>query len=157
MKISNELYGENNARAIETLMDDKVSQGVLLQRMGMDLLHNDSVLISPSLEQMMLIFSVPSFNKTDEEVVFVAQTATKYLKVRNILPLASEQSGYDFAARTLISCGFFLKALERRYERHAAPSPDFYRERAKKEFERIDREDVAENFDKWTAYMNEFC
>jgi hypothetical protein len=113
MKISRDLYSENEARAINSLIEDESSKSAVLQQMGKTLLNNDSILISPSLEQMILIFSVPSFDKTDDEVVFVSQITLKYLPKSDILPLSIEHKGYDFAARTLISCGFFRMHLSK--------------------------------------------
>lgn len=155
MEITRELYGENTSNAIERLMEDKDNIPMIIKQISRKFYENENIIISSSTDQMMLLFSVPYFSKTEDEVICVASSVKRCLNYQSPLPLLSEHSGYDFASRTLVSYGFFKKALDKRWKSHGAPRPEFYRDIARKEFDKIGRDDVAENFDNWVSFMNE--
>ena len=153
--LARELYGEEDSKNVARITDGEGDLNVLLKTMGKSVLNSEKILLSPSLEQLTCIFSVPDFEKTDEEVLFVVGAVKRYLRVNDILPRANEHSGYDLAARTLLSFGLFYSGLVSRWKNRGTPRPEFYRGKAINALNYLGRKDVANNFDRWTGFMQD--
>ena len=140
------LFQKKQANAIRKLWDDKSSRPLLRQEIGKQLIATDTVIDKVPLAQLMLIMSLSSFSDSPEECSTVAAIVYLGIKRNDILPMVSEHRGKELAFRCLISLGFFKTALIRRWKRHAAPSPGFYRDVGIKSFGQIGMDYVSSHF-----------
>lgn len=151
------LFPQDQADAIRTLWEDKSSQLLLEQEIGKRLISYDGIIEELPLAQLMLITSLSTFADSPDECYNVASIIYWGINKEDILPRVAEcLSNREIAYKCLVSLGFFREALIARWERHAAPSPNFYRKVGINSFNRIGMEDVGSHFYQWESFMGEF-
>lgn len=69
--------------------------------------------------------------------------------------MISEHQGKSLAYRCLISLGLFKAAMERRCDRHGAPSPYFYRTIGIVSFNNIGMLEISSHFLGWEMFLSE--
>jgi hypothetical protein len=152
----NKLFDESQTNAIQKLWDDKDSRFLVQKEIGKKLLDNKEIIDELPLTQVMFIVSLSNFADSETECYSVAEIIYWGLHRIDIMPRITEHNGKDLAYRCLISLGFFKKGLIKRWERHAAPSPSFYRQVGIQSFENIGMRDIGNHFYQWENFMGEF-
>lgn len=94
------------------------------------------------------------FILSEEEPLFIGAMIFYCLKKNDIFPSLIEHTGKDFSSRTLVSLSLFGAAMERKHKKFGAPSPDYYKNVAIMYLKSDGLADIANNFDKWTGYIN---
>jgi len=107
------------------------------------------------MNQIVFMTSLSTFADSEDECFDVAHIIYWGIRRVDILPLISEQSEEELANRCLISLGMFKRVLIRKHERHAAPSPEFYRRVGIKSFHQIGKENISNHFYKWELFLSE--
>ena len=69
--------------------------------------------------------------------------------------LQERAHGLELANRCLVSLSLFYDAMEKRWQRHGSPAPDFYRKAGKRAFAAEEKRAIADHFEKWEAYCGE--
>ena len=153
-----ELY---TAKECETIRDfykkDESIRSALKEAIGAKIvIEKDKFLTSKPLDVICLICLTSKFAASDDECHRIAITIYQYLdKPNNLLPYVSEDEGLSFANKTLISLSFCAKALEARWKKHGAPSPDYYRKTSKSVFAQHGQKDIAAHHEQWEGFIGE--
>jgi hypothetical protein len=135
------------------IWDDLVSNNEALKKLAQELQKSQDIAILNAEQQITLLFSQADFCHSFDERVYVARVFKKRIEDLDILPLVTEHQGLQLASKCLVSLSLFEGYMWHRTNRHGAPSPDFYRQVGKSQFERFGRADVARDFDDWTVYI----
>ena len=151
-----QLFPKDQADAIRKLWADKTSRFLLQQEIGKQVLSQDEFLDQLPLTQLMFLTSLSPFSNSEEECFMVASIICWGIRKNDILPMVTEHCGKELAYRCLISLGFFKNVLVRRWERHGAPSPSFYRNVGVKSFDQIGLNNISNHFCQWENFMGEF-
>ena len=106
-------------------------------------------------DQIFVILSKAPFEIDEEECVFVASVFFHLMRASDVLPMAMEHHGLELANRCLVSLSLFYDAMEKRWQRHGSPAPDFYRKAGKRAFAAEEKRAIADHFEKWEAYCGE--
>ena len=150
------LFVESQAKAIQKLWEDKDSRFLIQKEIGKKLLDNDKMVDEFPLTQVMFIVSLSNFADSESECYNVAEIIYWGMHRIDIMPMVTKHKGKDLAYRCLITLGFFKQGLIKRWERHAAPSPSFYRQVGIQSFENIGMNDIGNHFYQWENFMSEF-
>ena len=151
-----QVFSQSQADAIRSLWEDKNVRLLLQKEIGKQLLLDTKLIDETPLTQLMFLTSLSSFSSSDQECYYVASIIWWGLNEEDILPRVAEHRGKDLAYRCLISLGFFKNALISKWERHAAPSPSFYRDVGMRSFDQIGMPNVSHHFRQWEHFMGEF-
>ena len=155
-EIWKKLVAPNETNAVSSLMQDNGNSKLLmLKSLGQRFLLSEEILIVDSLGQLMLLIANAPFLESDEECLQITNIIQWGIKETNLLPLITEHKKKDLAYRCLLSLGLFKKALEKRTNRHGAPSPNFYRFIGINEFKNLGFIEISEHFQKWECYLSE--
>jgi hypothetical protein len=153
-----ELYTSKECETIRDFYNkDESVRGILREAIGTKIiLDKDKFLTCRPLDVICLICLTSKFASSDDECHRVAVTLYQFLdKPKNFLPYITEDSGLIFANKVLISLSFCAKALEQRWKRRGAPSPDYYRKASKLTFKRHGQEDIAAHHEQWEGFIGE--
>lgn len=150
------LFPEAEANAIRKLWEDKNSRLLIQQEIGKTLISQENIIEELPLTQIMFITSLSPFASSEKECYNVASIIYWGISKDNILPyITDQQETKELAYKCFISLGMFKQALVRRWERHGAPSPRFYREVGIKSFRLIGMHDIGDHFMQWESFMSE--
>lgn len=150
------IFPESNAKAVKKLWEDQECRPLIQKEISKKLLENDGIIEELPLSQIALLTSLSTFANSEDECFDVAHVVYWGVNRVDVLPLISEFKGEkEMAYRCLISLSFFKKIIIKKHERHAAPSPDFYRGVGVKSFHNIGKEDVSNHFYKWELFLAE--
>lgn len=152
-----ELYDpEDRERVKDFYKNDKSLHAALRQAIGEQItLKSNKFLISNPIDMVCLICLTAKFASSENECHRVAITVCRMLNEPNPLPYVHKDDALTLASKTLISLSFFYKALEHRFLRHGAPSPQFYRETSKSIYKRNKQPDIAAHHEKWEGFLGE--
>lgn len=158
MSLIDELYDSKSSNSIKTLYSQDISsRDMLLQSFGQKIIEKQEVfLTSKPLDVLSLICMTAKFASSKEECQQVAVILHKRLKDENPLPYIMDDSGLILAEKTLISLSFHMKAMEKRWKYHGAPSPNFYRKSSILIFKKYNLDYISENHEKWENFLSEF-
>jgi len=156
MALVDELYDGEDAERIKAMhQDGESSRYVLMQAIGSKIIESEKILVSSSLDIIMMICAGANFADSDEECAKVAMIVQRNIRNDNPLPYLMDGQTLQFAERTLIALTFFTPAIQHRHTRNGAPPPEFYRDVSKAIFTKYDHEDVAVNHERWEAFLSE--
>lgn len=150
------LFSESQANAIRTLWEDTSSRKLIQKEIGKQLLNNDQIINQLPLTQLMFVSSLSPFANSDKECYSVAEIIYWGINRIDIMPRISEHNGKELAYRCLLSLGFLKQSLTKKWERHGAPSPSYYRQAGIQSFHNIGMEDISGHFIKWENFLGEF-
>jgi hypothetical protein len=153
-----ELYDSKECETIRDLYkNDESTRNILREAIGNKIiLENKTILTSKPLDVLCLVCLTSKFASSEDECHRVAITVYQHLdKVNDFLPYLTDQEGLAFASKTLIALSFAYKAMERRWQRHGAPKPDYYRKASKLTFLRHGQKDIAAHHEKWEGFLGE--
>lgn len=149
------LFPKSKADAIRSLWLDVECRPLIQKEIAKELL-NDHTVIELPLTQIMFISSLSTFADSEKECYDVAEIIYWGITKTDVFPLISEHKGKELAYRCLISLSLFKEALNKKYERHGAPSPDFYRKVGISSFEQIEMKEISHHFRQWEGFIGEF-
>lgn len=156
MALIDELYNSQEAEFIRTMYQgDEESHPLIMQAVGSKIIENTQILVSSSIDIVMLVCMNASFAHSPEECNKVAMILHRNLRNEQPLPYLMDDQSMKFAEKTLIALTFFRPAMELRHARQGAPLPDFYRQASKAIFDKYQHEDVADNHERWEAFLLE--
>ena len=151
---------KDQSNAAEILLADENSLNQVELEIAKSLLNEEGIIVENPLSQLrVIVCSMSQFaSSRDEcnEVTDIIIWAMKSDGVDKVVPMITEHNGYELAKRCLISLSFFEKHMCRRWQRYAAPSPDFYRKIGISSFEASGYPDISSHFDKWSLFIKEF-
>lgn len=156
MALIDELYNSQEAEFIKAIYQgDDESHPSLMKTLGSKIIDSSQILVSSSIDIVMLVCMNASFAHSTEECNKVAMILHRNIRNDNPLPYLMEDQGMKFAEKTLIALTFFRPAMELRHSRRGAPLPSFYRDASKAIFDKYKHEDVADNHERWEAFLLE--
>ena len=153
-----ELYGEKDCGTIKELfLEDLSSRISLREAIGNKIiLEKEKILTTNPLDIIYLICLTSKFASSEDECHRVAITVYQFLnKPKEPLPSLIDDDGLELASKTLISLSFRIKAMEKRWKYHGAPSPSFYRQISKTIFKTHEQEDIAAHHEQWEGFLGE--
>jgi len=153
-----QLYNERECETIKKLfLEDTSSRLSLREAIGNRIITDkEKILTSNPLDTLCLICLTAKFAVSEDECHRVAITVYQFLdKPMDVIPSLVDDSGLEFASKTLIALSFRVKALERRWKYHGAPKPDFYRQISKKIFTTYGQQDIAAHHEQWEGFLGE--
>jgi len=153
-----ELYGKEDCETIKQLFLEDISSHLSLREAigNKIILEKEKILTTNALDALCLICLTSKFASSEDECHRVAITIYQFIdKPTNTLPSLFEDSGLQFASKTLMSLSFRAKALEKRWKYHGAPSPSFYRKVSKTIFVNHDQKDIAAHHEQWEGFLGE--
>ena len=151
----NKIFNQSQTEAIQQLWEDKSSRKQLERQIGIELLRSEDVIDALPVTQIMLLTSLSSFASSSQECYDVGEIIIWGIKKEDILPSIVLHRQEDLAYRCLLSLGFFKKELIRKWNRHSAPSPDFYRKVGVRAFSSVGKNDIGSHFYQWEVFMSE--
>lgn len=156
MALIDELYNSQEAEFIKSMYHGDVdSHPALMQAMGSKIIDSTQILVSSSIDIVMLVCMNASFAHSPDECNKVAMILHRNLRNEQPLPYLMDGQDLKFAEKTLIALTFFRPAMEARHARQGAPLPSFYRDASKAIFDKYQHEDVADNHERWEAFLLE--
>ena len=156
MALVDELYPAEQCSIIKSLYsDDPETQHALMVGIGKKVVENETMLVSPALDIIAMIFTTATFCKSNDEPHVVAVMVHKHINNPDPLPMISTDVDLTLSEKTLVSLALFGAAMSRRHTRRGAPSPDFYRQTSKMMLRRHHLDDVADNHERWEAFIAE--
>jgi hypothetical protein len=153
--LTDNLYDGNDRKAILSLMEDKSCQHLISEAMGKKILESDQIILEDPLAQLLCMVSLAPFADSEEECVLVAAVIYWGRNQPDVFPMISEHSGQELADRCLISLSFYKGAMMRKFDRHGAPAPDFYRRIGIGTYKNIGRDDISAHFKQWESFIPE--
>lgn len=153
-----ELYTAKECKTIrEFYQKDESLRGALREAIGSKIiLEKDKILTSKPLDVICLVCLTSKFASSEDECHRVAVTIYQYIdRPKDILPYITEDRDLTFANKTLIALSFCAKALERRWKRHGAPAPSYYRKASKLVFNKHGQQDIAAHHEQWEGFIGE--
>lgn len=153
-----ELYGEKDCETIKKLfLEDPSSRLSLREAIGNKIIiEKDKILTTNPLDALCLICLTAKFATSEDECHRVAITIYQFLdKPKDVIPSLIDDVGLEFASKTLMSLSFRIKALEKRWKYHGAPSPSFYRQVSKTVFANHGQKDIASHHEQWEGFLGE--
>lgn len=156
MVLIDELYNSQEAEFIKSIYQgDADSHPALMKALGSKIIDSNKVLVSNTIDIIMLVCMNASFAHSAEECNKVAMILHRNIKNDDPLPYLMDDQSMKFAEKTLIALTFFRPAMESRHVLQGAPRPDFYRGASKAIFDKYQHEDVADNHERWEAFLLE--
>jgi hypothetical protein len=153
-----ELYSEQECKIIKDLfLEDSSSRLSLREAIGNKIiLEKEKILSTNALDALYLICLTAKFAASEDECHRVAITIYQFLdKPLDVIPSLIEDEGLKLASKTLMALSFRVKALEKRWKYHGAPSPSFYRQVSKTIFIRHGQKDLAAHHEQWEGFLGE--
>lgn len=153
-----ELYQGKDCEAIKKLfLEDSSSRLSLREAIGNKIvLEKDKILTTNPLDIICLLCLTAKFASSEDECHRVAITVYQfYDKPNDILPSIISDEGLQFASKALTALAFRIKALEKRWKYHGAPSPSFYRQVSKTVFANHGQKDIASHHEQWEGFLGE--
>lgn len=153
-----ELYDKKDCSTIKDLfLEDTSSRISLREAIGNKIiLEKDKILTTNPLDILCLICLTAKFAASEDECHRVAITIYQFLnKPKNFLPSLIDDVGLEFASKTLMCLSFRVKAMEKRWKFHGAPSPSYYREVSKTVFINHGQKDIATHHEQWEGFLGE--
>jgi len=147
------LEGYKREKGINSFWEEFSTNAPLLRNLATQLEEVHEVLALTPEQQLIILFSKADFC-SEQERIYVVRIVKDRLSDLDILPQVTEHQGIHLASKCLISLGLFEGHMWHRTNRYGAPSPEFYRQVGKAQFERCGQLEVARNFDDWTDYIN---
>jgi hypothetical protein len=155
-----ELYQPDDCNKIRSFYKEDTSlHTALRQAIGEQItLKSDKLLFSNPMDIICLVCLTAKFASSEDECNRVGITVCQMFKELDPLPYIHRDEPLTLANKTLISLSFFYKALELRWKRYAAPSPQCYRNISKSTFRKNKQPDIAAHHEKWEGFLGEmFC
>jgi len=149
------IFNESQSDAIRQLWSDKDCKDLIERQIGIELFKSEEIIDEMPLTQLMLLTSLADFSSSSQECYDVAEIIIWGVKKEDILPSIIEHRKEELAYRCLLSLGFYKKALVKKWNRHGAPSPDFYREIGAKTFWALGKKEISNHFYQWEGFMSE--
>jgi hypothetical protein len=153
-----EIYSEQECRIIKDLFtEDPSSRLSLREALGNKIItEKDKILTTNPLDVICLICLTAKFAASEDECHRVAITIYQFLdKPLDVIPSLIEDEGLKLASKTLMALSFRVKALEKRWKYHGAPSPSFYRKVSKTIFSNHGQKDLAAHHEQWEGFLGE--
>lgn len=152
-----ELYNEEDCKRIRSFYkEDFTLHNALRQAIGDKIIiSTDKLLASNPVDIVCLICLTSKFAASEDECHRVAITVCQVMQDPDPLPYAHVDDPLTLANKTLISLSLFYKAMEKRWQRHAAPSPRYYRNASKAIFTKNKQPDIAAHHEKWEGFIGE--
>lgn len=152
-----ELYGPEDCNKIRSFYkEDNSLHLALRQAIGDQItIKSEKFLSSNPVDVICLICLTARFASSEDECHRVGITVCQMLDEPDPLPYIHKDEPLTLASKTLISLSFFYKALEHRFSRHGAPSPQFYRETSKSIYKSNKQPDIAAHHEKWEGFLGE--
>ena len=153
-----ELYSGKDCEAIKRLfLEDSSSRLSLREAIGNKIvLEKDKILTTNPLDIICLLCLTAKFASSEDECHRVAITVYQfYDKPNDVLPSIVSDEGLQFASKALTALAFRVKALEKKWKYHGAPSPNFYRQVSKTVFNTHGQKDIAAHHEQWEGFLGE--
>ena len=153
-----QLYDTKNSKALQDLYKtDPAARPSIKQALSARLITDRSKIItSNAIDALFIICLSAKFADSEDECNRVAITIYQYHdKTKEMIPSMVSDRGLRFASKCLISLSFYPQALERRWNYHGAPKPDFYRELSKTVYKTFDQRDIAAHHRQWEMFLSE--
>ncbi|HUU87506.1 MAG TPA: hypothetical protein VMX17_07100 [Candidatus Glassbacteria bacterium] len=151
---------KEQTEAAEILLVDKDTCSQIELEIAKAILNEDGIIVEEPFSQLRIIISSMSsfaFSKDEcNDVTDIIIWGLKNEDDKNVFPMITEHQGYELAKRCLISLSFFEKHMVYKWEKHAAPSPDFYRKIGISSFKTSGHSDIGYHFDNWSLFIKEF-
>ena len=149
------IFSTTQSEAIRKLWADESSRKELEKQIGLQLMKSNEIVDDLPVTQLMFLTSMASFASTQQECYDIAEIILWGMTKENILPSIVEHREEDLAYRCLLSLSFFKGALDKKYNRYGAPSPDFYRKIGVNTFIYLGKNDIGNHFCQWEHFMGE--
>jgi len=160
----NSLFTPSQVASINDLWEDEDCHLLIHKQVGKKLIEEKELILDQPWEQVLNITCLAEFASSDDERVNAASVIYWGKDKIDVLPWVTEYAYGDnynekeLGYRCLLSLSFFYGTLEHRYQRHSAPSPDFYRNVGRAMFARLNMRGVAVHFDQWEHFFQDtFC
>lgn len=153
-----QLYSEPECENIKKLfLEDSSCRLSLREAIGNKIiLEKEKFLSSNPLDTLCLLCLTAKFATSEDECHRVAITVYQFLdKPLDIIPSLLEDEGLKLASKSLMALSFRVKALEKRWKYHGAPSPSFYRKVSKTIFSSHGQKDLAAHHEQWEGFLGE--
>jgi len=153
---------KDQANAADILLADSATCDQIELEIAKAILNEDEIVVENPISQLRVIVSSMSpFASSKDECNDITDIIIWGMKssddvVDKIIPMITEHQGYELAKRCLISLSFFEQHMFNRWQRTAAPSPDFYRKVGISSFKTSGHSDIGYNFDNWSFFIKEF-
>lgn len=153
-----QLYDEKTVKLIRSIYtSDPEARTHLFKAFGHKLIEKSETFINAKpLDLLTLICMTATFPDDEKECQEVAIIIYKRMKDDEPLPYIISDQGLLLAEKTLISLSFYPKAMERRWKRNGAPSPEYYRRASKMLFEKNNLDCIARHHEKWEMFFSEY-
>ena len=123
----------SNPSCEELYKNDPASRLEILKSLAKNETKNEGIAPCESQSQVFCLICLKFPNSSEEEEpLIVSNFLNRAGKVENPLPALTDQFTEDtlFCAKTLVALALFKDALVKRWLRHSAPKPEFYRKTA---------------------------
>ena len=142
--------GDLDRKYIEELLEGPDCRGLLIKQEH----KKGNPLWKYPNEQLRAMIMPADFANLDERL-YIANMISRFLRRNDFFPEITEHEGTDYAERCLFSTSFFWDHLRKKQNNHGAPSPEFYLETGKTEYELIGMKDIARNMIQWREFLSE--
>jgi hypothetical protein len=153
-----ELYTDKECKTIKELfLEDTRNRLSLKEAIGNKIIiEKDKILTSNALDIICLLCLTAKFAVSEDECHRIAITVYQFFdKPNNQIPSLITDEGLIFASKTLTALSFRVKAMEKRWKYHGAPSPSFYRKVSKTIFQSNGQKDIAAHHEQWEGFLGE--
>lgn len=157
MSLIEELYTPKAVQLIRDLYNDDIEyRETMYKAFGKKIIESqDKFLSAKPLDILALICNTATFTTDKNECHSVAVMIYKHINDVNPLPSLIEDKQFVFAEKTLVSLSFFHEAMNHRWKRRGAPSPEFYRQCSQSIFTKHHCEGIAEHHRLWESFLCE--
>lgn len=150
------LYNQNQQEALENLYADSDSSTQLLIRSTIANALKDYPRLIESHGADWILCTLASYHKPEEDTMRVFQSIMKMLNKISFGILTEDiklKEMSDVADSCLVGIGFFRPHMERLHNKRGAPSVSYYRNAGSVAFKRLGFEQIGNNFNGWTDFI----